>query len=65
MGKLGYAQTRQKGSHIRLTTTLGGEHHITIPDHDSLKYGTLRGILTAVADHHALSLSELVERLDL
>lgn len=29
--KLGYAITRQTGSHLRLTTTEHGEHHITIP----------------------------------
>ncbi len=29
--KLGYTITRQTGSHIRLTTKLSGEHHITIP----------------------------------
>ena len=30
---LGYAITRQTGSHMRLTTNRGGEHHITIPAH--------------------------------
>ncbi len=27
----GYQVTRQTGSHLRLTTTRGGEYHITIP----------------------------------
>jgi predicted RNA binding protein YcfA (HicA-like mRNA interferase family) len=27
----GYQITRQTGSHMRLTTLHGGEHHITIP----------------------------------
>jgi len=39
--KLGYAPTRQVGSHIRLTTEENGTHHITIPDHSPLKIGTL------------------------
>ncbi|MEQ1841245.1 MAG: type II toxin-antitoxin system HicA family toxin, partial [Verrucomicrobiales bacterium] len=30
---LGYERIRQDGSHIRLTTTLGGTHHVTIPNH--------------------------------
>lgn len=30
--KLGYQISRQKGSHIRLTTTRHGEQHITIPN---------------------------------
>ncbi len=28
--KYGYEITRQTGSHIRLTTNLKGEHHITL-----------------------------------
>ena len=32
----GYIITRQTGSHIRLTTQLQGEHHITVPNHDPL-----------------------------
>jgi predicted RNA binding protein YcfA (HicA-like mRNA interferase family) len=31
LGKLGYKTTRQTGSHMRLTTTQNGEHHITLP----------------------------------
>jgi predicted RNA binding protein YcfA (HicA-like mRNA interferase family) len=41
----GYQVTRQAGSHLRLTTADGGEHHITIPRHDPLKLGTFAGIL--------------------
>ena len=49
--RYGYSVTRQTGSHIRLTTMQGGEHHITIPAHDSLRVGTLSAILTDVATH--------------
>ncbi len=28
LGKLGYAVTRQKSPHIRLTTQRNGEHHV-------------------------------------
>jgi predicted RNA binding protein YcfA (HicA-like mRNA interferase family) len=45
LGKRGYAVTRQKGSHLRLTTQQNGEHHVTIPDRDPLRVGTLSGIL--------------------
>ena len=30
---LGYQRTRKTGSHSRLTTTIRGEHHVTVPDH--------------------------------
>ena len=31
--KLGYGNPRQKGSHIRITTQEGGEHHEVVPNH--------------------------------
>ena len=39
------------------------QHHITIPNHDSLRIGTLAAILADVAAHHGLSLETVVERL--
>ena len=60
---LGYRITRQTGSHIRLTTTERGEHHVTIPDHDALRVGTLAGVLSDVAAHLELTRDELAKRL--
>ncbi|MBU2602372.1 MAG: type II toxin-antitoxin system HicA family toxin [Actinobacteria bacterium] len=60
---LGYVVTRQTGSHMRLSTSLGGEHHITIPKHDSLRVGTLAAVLADVARHHGLEREELVRLL--
>jgi predicted RNA binding protein YcfA (HicA-like mRNA interferase family) len=45
LNKLGYQITRPTGSHMRLTTDRKGEHHITIPDHDPLRVGTLGAIV--------------------
>lgn len=63
LGKLGYVVTRQSGSHVRLTTREGGEHHVTIPNHDPLRVGTLAAILAAVAGHHGVDRDELLRRL--
>ncbi len=41
---LGYTVSRQTGSHLRLTTQTHGEHHLTIPNHASLRVGTLSAI---------------------
>jgi len=41
----GYQFVRQLGSHRRLTTQTRGEHHLTIPNHDPLRPGTLRVVL--------------------
>lgn len=63
---LGYERTRQDGSHIRLTTTLGGTHHVTIPNHRPLKTGTLLGgILKPVAAHHQITVEKLLAMLEL
>jgi predicted RNA binding protein YcfA (HicA-like mRNA interferase family) len=55
LARLDYETTRQTSSHIRLTTQRNGEHHITIPDHDAIRVGTLAGILADVAHHHRLT----------
>lgn len=62
---LGYSVTRQSGSHMRITTDRDGVHHETIPDHAPLKIGTLRSVLKSIADHHRLSLDDLLRMVDL
>ena len=46
LGKLGYRQARQRGSHVRLVCE--GRSPVTIPMHDTLDRGTLRSILRVV-----------------
>ena len=65
LGHLGYRVTRQKGSHIRLTTERHGEHHEVVPNHDPVKVGTLSGILRSVANHHGMTVDELLRELEL
>jgi predicted RNA binding protein YcfA (HicA-like mRNA interferase family) len=60
---LGYEVIRQSGSHIRLATQQHGEHHVTIPNHSSLKVGTLAGVLADVAQHLGMTRDEVVKRL--
>lgn len=62
---LGYAVTRQKGDHLRLTTQWKGEHHISIPLHDPLRIGTFAGILSDVAAHFGLTRDALLAQLGL
>jgi len=61
--KLGYAGTRQTGSHLRLTTHEHGEHHLTIPQHTPLRIGTLSSILADVAAHFEITREQLLARL--
>ncbi len=58
---LGYEVTRQKGSHMRITTQMHGEHHEVVPAHDPLKTGTLRSVLRSVAMHHKMDVAVLIE----
>ncbi|MGE0021647.1 MAG: type II toxin-antitoxin system HicA family toxin [Draconibacterium sp.] len=63
VGRFGYQITRQTGSHIRLTTIENGMHHVTIPNHNPLKIGTLSNILSDIADHLQLSKKDILEKL--
>ena len=63
LGGYGYEVTRQTGSHMRLTTTQGGEHHVTVPRHKSLRVGILSAILRDVAEHLGLPRQTLLETL--
>lgn len=62
---LGYELTRQKGSHMRITTQIGGEHHEVVPDHSPVRPGTLSSLLKSIGAHHGLSVEALIEKLRL
>lgn len=61
--RLGYRTTRQTGSHIRLSCDTPTQHHITIPNHDPLRLGTLNSILGDLAAQHKMTRDELLQRL--
>ena len=63
--RLGYIAQRQRGSHVRVTTQDGGEHHEVIPMKDPIRVKTLSSILKSVARHHGKSIPELLQILDL
>lgn len=60
---LGYTIERQTGSHLRLTTSENGEHHITVPNHSPIKVGTLNAILRDIAEHFGYGRNELLNKL--
>jgi len=63
--KLGYEITRQKGSHIRITTQRDGEHHEVVPNHNPIRIGTFNSILKSIATHHRMTVEELLNVLEL
>lgn len=63
LNRVGYEVTRQTGSHMRLTRNEPEQHHITIPDHNPIRIGTLSAILSDFASHLKISRDELVKLL--
>jgi predicted RNA binding protein YcfA (HicA-like mRNA interferase family) len=52
-----------RGCHVRMTTRMRGEHHVTVPNHKALPAGTIRAILRDVARHFGCTMEEIVSRL--
>ena len=63
--RLGYSVARQRGSHVRITTQVNGEHHEVVPLHNPIKVKTLSSIPKSIARHHGMSAEELLKELDL
>lgn len=63
LAALGYRASRQTGGHVRLTCEQPKQHHVTVPNHDHLRIGTLAAILADVGAHHRLSREALIEKL--
>lgn len=63
--RLGYEATRQRGSHVRITTQVNGVHHEVIPQHRPIKTKTLSSILKSISAHHKMSVEELLKEIGL
>ncbi|MBB6130244.1 type II toxin-antitoxin system HicA family toxin [Mucilaginibacter lappiensis] len=64
LSKYGYGVIRQTGSHVRLSITINDEaKNITVPNHDSIKLGTLMAILNEVAAQLNISRDVLISKL--
>ena len=64
LSKYGYEVVRQSGSHIRMsitTKTIVG--NITIPNHDSIRLGTLMSIISEVSDHLNIAKEDIISKL--
>jgi predicted RNA binding protein YcfA (HicA-like mRNA interferase family) len=63
LARLGYEVIRQKGSHVMMRHEGPPVHTITVPLHNSLKTGTLHGILSEVAQMRSVTIESLKESL--
>ena len=64
LAKYGYFIARQTGSHLRLTRIFNGtESHLTIPNHNPLRIGTLNNIIQDLASHLGIQKSDALKEL--
>ena len=59
-GAWGYRRIHQVGSHVTLESDEPSRHRIVVPDHATLRIGTLASILTAVARHKGVERDRLL-----
>lgn len=57
----GYRRVHQVGSHVILETDEPTHQRLSIPDHATLRIGTLNGILRTVAAHKGVDRRELLQ----
>jgi predicted RNA binding protein YcfA (HicA-like mRNA interferase family) len=64
LSKYGYEVIRQSGSHIRMSiTTNDVVGNITVPNHDSIRLGTLMSIISEVSDHLKIPREDIINKL--
>ncbi len=57
---LGYRIVHQRGSHLVLETDTPAHHRIAVPDHASLRVGTLAAMIGAVARHKGMDKAQII-----
>ena len=58
-----YIQVHQTGSHIILDTQTPSHQRIAVPNHKSLRIGTLHNILRSVANHKGINRQSILDKL--
>lgn len=59
----GYEKINQEGSHVILQTSTPRSHRLSVPNHPTLRPGTLNAILRAVAQAKGIEKSAILDRL--
>ncbi len=61
--KLGYEQTRQTGSHVRLTVSAPRQGHLTVPLKRALPIGTLAALLKDAAAQLDTTVEDILSKI--
>ena len=59
----GYREMHQSGSHIILDTDEPTHQRLSVPNHATLRLGTLNGLLRLVANHKGISREDILKTL--
>jgi len=58
-----YMKIHQVGSHIILQTQHPTPHRIAVPEHTTLRIGTLNAILSSIATHKGVSKEDILKEI--
>lgn len=61
--RLGYKQTRQTGSHVRMTISVPRQAHLTIPLTRAITAGTLAALVKDAAAHLETTVDDILSRI--
>ena len=61
--RLGYQQTRQTGSHVRMTVSFPRQAHLTVPLARAIPPGTLAALIKDAAAHLDTTIDDILGKL--
>ena len=61
--RLGYQQTRQTGSHIRMTVSFPRQAHLTVPLARAIPPGTLAALIKDAAAHLDTTIEDILRKI--
>ncbi len=61
--RLGYKQTRQTGSHVRMTISAPRQAHLTVPLTRAIPAGTLAALIKDAAIHLETTVDDILSRI--
>jgi len=61
--RLGYKETRQTGSHVRMTISVPRQAHLTVPLTRAIPAGTLAALIKDAAAHLEMSVEDVLTKI--
>ncbi|MSV34811.1 MAG: type II toxin-antitoxin system HicA family toxin [Bryobacterales bacterium] len=61
--RLGYQQTRQAGSHVRMTLSFPRQAHLTVPLARAIPTGTLAALIKDAATHLDTTVEDVLSKI--